>query len=124
MTHDQSTPVRWVASSRADLKSFPEEVQADVGYGLWLAQLGEQAPQTKSLKGIVTGSGILEIVERHDGNAFRLVYTIRFRDAIYVLHAFQKKSRRGAKTPQHEIDLIRARYKSAEAHYQTHGGTP
>ncbi len=111
-------PVRWVGSARSDLQSFPAEVRTDVGFALWLAQRGQRPPQAKPLKGIVSGSGVLEIVEGHDGNAFRVVYTVRFPGAVYVLHAFQKKSRRGTKTPQHEVDLIRKRLKAAEAHYR------
>ena len=122
MTLDAPKPIRWVASSRADLKRFPADVQADVGYALWLAQLGEHAPRVKPWKGIGGGSGVLEIVEDFDGNAFRVVYTVRFREVLYVLHAFQKKSKRGSKTPHHEVELIRARYKAAEAHYRAHGG--
>ena len=116
--------MRWIASARSDLKRFPAGVQADVGYALWVAQLGQHAPQVKPLKGITVGGGVLEVVEDHDGNAFRVVYTVRFRDALYVLHAFQKKSRRGAATPRHDIALIRERYKAAEAHYRRHGGPP
>lgn len=111
-------PLRWVGSALSDLKSFPPDVRTDVGYALWRVQQGDHPPQAKPLKGIVTGSGVVEIVERYDGNAYRVVYTVRFADAVYVLHAFQKKSRRGVKTPRHEIDLIRERLKLAEAHYQ------
>ena len=69
------------------------------------------------MKGIVSGSGVLELVERHDGDAYRVVYTVRFKDAVYVLQAFQKKSKRGIKTPKHDMEVIRERLKSAEAHY-------
>ena len=69
------------------------------------------------MKGIVPGSGVLELVESHDGDAYRVVYTVRFKDAVYVLHAFQKKSKRGIKTPKHDMEVIRERLKSAEAHY-------
>ncbi len=69
------------------------------------------------MKGIVSGSGVLELVERHDGDAYRVVYTVRFKDAVYVLHAFQKKSKRGIKTPKHDMEVIRERLKYAEAHY-------
>ena len=69
------------------------------------------------MKGIVSGSGVLELVERHDGDAYRVVYTVRFKDAVYVLPAFQEKSKRGIKTPKHDMEVIRERLKSAEAHY-------
>jgi phage-related protein len=65
------------------------------------------------LKGIVKGAGVLEIVEDHDSDIYRLVYTVRFSTRIYVLHSFQKKSKRGIVTPKHEIELIRRRYEMA-----------
>ena len=74
--------------------------------------------QAKPLKGIVSGAGVLELVERHDGDTYRVAYTVRFREAVYVLHAFQKKSKRDAKTPNHDLRLIRDRLKAAEAHYR------
>jgi phage-related protein len=113
----ESKPVYWVGSSRSDVRKFPDEVRTDVGYSLWVAQQGGRPAQAKPLKGIVSGSGVLEIVERHDGDTYRVVYTVRFQEAVYVLHAFQKKSKRGIKTPQHDIDLIRDRLKAAESHY-------
>lgn len=122
MGTENAKAVHWIASARSDLQDFPVDVRADVGYALWLAQLGDQPAQAKPLRGVVTGAGVLEIVESHDGNAYRVVYTVRFSDSIYVLHAFQKKSRRGRKTPQHGLLLIRRRYRSAEAHYREHGG--
>ena len=70
------------------------------------------------MKGVVQGAGVLEIVDDHDGDTFRTVYTVRFPDAVYVLHAFQKKSRRGRTTPKHEIELIRARYEWARSDYE------
>ena len=119
MTKDEkSKSVRWIGSSRSDLRKFPPEVRTDIGYALWLVQLGDRPPQAKPLKGIVSGSGVLEIVESHDGDAYRVVYTVRFAKALYVLHAFQKKSTRAKKTAQHDIDLIRSRLKMAQDHYQ------
>ena len=122
MASSSPRQVRWVASARADLQEFPAEVREDVGYALWLAQIGERAPSAKPLKGIVVGAGILEIVESHDGAAYRVVYTVSFQDAVYVLHAFQKKARVGRKTPKPDIALIRTRYMAAQVHYQEHGG--
>ncbi|MEJ2548424.1 MAG: type II toxin-antitoxin system RelE/ParE family toxin [Gemmatimonadota bacterium] len=118
MTSENAKPVFWVGSSRSDLRAFPEEVRTDVGFALWSAQRGLRPPRAKALKGIVSGAGVLELVERHDGDAYRVVYTVRFKDAVYVLHAFQKKSKRGIKTPKHEIDVIRERLKAAEEHYE------
>jgi phage-related protein len=113
-----SKPLYWVGSARSDLRAFPDEVRTDVGFALWVAQQGGRPAQAKPLKGIVPGSGVLELVERHDGDAYRVVYTVRFKDAVYVLHAFQKKSKRGVQTPKHDIALIRERLKAAEAHYR------
>ncbi len=109
--------VYWVGSARSDLREFPDAVKTDVGFGLWVAQRGGKPTQAKVLKGIVSGSGVLELVERHDGDTYRVVYTVRFKEAVYVLHAFQKKSKRGIKTPKHDVDLIRERLRAAEAHY-------
>lgn len=110
-------PVFWMGSSRADLKSFPEPVQSDVGYALFAAQRGEEYRSVKSLQGF-GGRRVLEIVIPYDGDAFRAVYTVRFKDSIYVLHAFQKKSTRGIATPKREIDLVRRRLADAERHHQ------
>lgn len=111
-------PIYWVGSARSDLRAFPEDVRTDIGFALWVAQRGGRPAQAKPLKGIVTGAGVLELVERHDGNAYRVVYTVRFRGAVYVLHAFQKTSRRGIRTPRHEVELIRARYAAAKEHHE------
>lgn len=89
-----------------------------MGFALWVAQQGGKPAQAKPLKGVVSGAGVLELVERYDGDTYRVVYTVRFKDALYVLHSFQKKSKRGIKTPKHEIDVIRERLKVAEAHYE------
>lgn len=82
------------------------------GYALHLAQTGEKAPQVKPLRGF-GGAGVLEIVESHEGDTYRAVYTVKFADVVYVLHAFQKKSKRGRVTPKHEIDLIQQRLRTA-----------
>jgi phage-related protein len=106
-------PVRWVGSSRRDLKSFPKQVQRDVGQALYAAQCGEEYPTVKALKGY-GGRGVLEIVAGYEGDAYRAVYTVNFKDAIYVLHAFRKKSKRGIATPQMDLDLIQRRLAAAE----------
>ncbi|MGB8841886.1 MAG: type II toxin-antitoxin system RelE/ParE family toxin, partial [Aliidongia sp.] len=87
----------------------------------YLAQLGEMSADAKPLKGF-GGAGIVEIVEDHDGNAYRAVYTVKFAGTIYVLHAFQKKSRKGIKTPQDDIELIKRRLRVAEQDYQSRFG--
>ena len=106
-----------MASSRKDLKAFPKPVQSDVGYALFAAQRGEEYRSVKALKGF-GGRSVLEIVTPHDGDTYRAVYTVKFEDAVYVLHAFQKKSTKGIATPQREIDLIRRRLADAEQHYR------
>lgn len=118
-------PCFFLGSSKKDLLGFPEEVRKDFGYAIDLVQLGEEPMSAKALKGF-GGRGILEIVENHDGDTYRTVYTVRFADFVYVLHCFQKKSTRGIATPQREIELIRARLQAAEADYAARtqkGGT-
>ena len=110
---DELKTLAWIGSSQKDLKSFPEGVRKDVGYALYLAQTGDKHEAAKVLKGF-GGAGVLEVVDDHDGNTFRAVYTVRFEDAVYVLHAFQKKSKKGAATPKKDIDLIRRRLQLAE----------
>lgn len=95
-----------------------------VGFALYRAQEGKKAPSAKPLKGIVKGAGVLEIVEEHDGDTYRVVYTVRFSEVVYVLHAFQKKAKRGIRTPKHEVDMIRRRYEAARAHHEEGGGRP
>ena len=111
-------PVDFVSSSREDLKKFPEEVRQDIGYALFEAQQGRTPTAAKPLKGF-GGAGVLEIIENFDGAAYRAVYTVKFSNAIYVLHCFQKKSKRGIKTPPQELELIQRRLRTAEADYQT-----
>jgi phage-related protein len=106
-------PLFWVGSSRKDYRDFPPAVQDSFGFELFLAQLGQHPPSAKLLKGL--GSGTVELVEDFDGDTYRAVYTVRFGTAVYVLHAFKKKSKRGIKTPQSDIDLIKQRLKAAEA---------
>ena len=115
-------PVRWVGSSKDDLRAFPDEVRRRVGGALWDAQLGRKAPYVKPLKGF-GGASVLEIVDDFDGATFRAVYTVRFAGAVYVLHAFQKKSRRGIATPRAELDLIEQRLKRAKEDYEQWSGS-
>lgn len=91
--------IRWVGSSLRDLKSFPAEARSDVGYALYAAQNGETDPSAKPMKGF-GGASVMEIVSPFFGDTWRAVYTVRFQDVIYVLHAFQKKSKSGSATPQ------------------------
>ncbi len=115
-------PVEWMGSSLDDLRDFPEAVQDEVGYALYVVQRGEHPPQGKRLKGEL--GGLIELVEDFDGNTYRAVYTVKLRGAVYVLHAFQKKATRGIATPRHEIALIKQRYARAREHHATHYGTP
>ena len=104
--------VIWVGSSLEDLIEFPEDVQDEVGYALYQAQLGLKARNAKLLAGIE--SGILEIVSDCDKNTYRAVYATKIGEIIYVLHCFQKKSKQGIATPKQEINLIRQRLKDAK----------
>jgi phage-related protein len=110
-------PVRWVGSSREDLREFPKEVRGRVGGALWDAQLGGKAPFAKPLRGF-GDAGVLEIVDDFDGDSFRAVYTVRFARAVYVLHAFQKKSKRGIATPKPVLRVIEQRLKRAKEDYE------
>jgi len=107
----------WIGSSRNDLKSFPVEVKDVVGYALYQAQVGRKAPSAKPLRGF-GGAGVLEIVEDHRTDTYRAVYTVKFSELVYVLHAFQKKSKRGIATPKSDIDLIKKRLRMAEEDYE------
>ena len=106
----------WMGSSRRDIREFPPSVRRTFGVALFAAQLGETPPEAKILKGF-SGAGVLELIDDHRGNTYRAVYTVRFATKVYVLHAFQKKSKRGIATPQQEIRLIRERLKWAERLY-------
>ena len=105
-------PVVWLGDSLRTLKTFPAPVQDEMGYALYLAQRGEKHVSAKALKGL--GSGVLEIVADHRGDTFRAVYTVRVGDRVFVLHAFQKKSKKGIATPKQDIELIRKRYAEAK----------
>jgi phage-related protein len=106
-------PLLWVGSSREDLRAMPQQVRRDIGQALYTAQQGETDPAAKPLKGF-GGARVMEIVERHRGDAYRAVYTAHFADAIYVLHVFQKKSKHGIATPKPDMDLIKQRFAEAE----------
>ena|SRR5258708_1465862 len=115
MTTD--TPLEFVGSSRDDLSDFPNDVKRCIGLALRTAQKGGKHPDAKPLKGF-KGAGVLEIISDFDGNTFRAVYTVKLRGVIYVLHAFQKKSRKGIKTPSNEIEKIYSRLRDAQALYR------
>jgi phage-related protein len=115
--------VEWVGSSYKDFRSFPDPVQDAMGFALYQAQIGGMAGGAKPLKGF-GGAGVLEIVEDHHGDTYRAVYTVKFERAIYVLHAFQKKSRKGIKTPREDMDLVRRRLRIAEQDNANMRGAP
>lgn len=107
----------WVGSAKKDLRAMPGNVQDVFGYALHLAQQGKKHQQAKPLKGF-GGAGVLEVVDDHLGDTYRAVYTVQLKDAVYVLHCFQKKATRGVETPKHEIELIRDRLRAAQAYSQ------
>jgi|SRR5579864_271785 len=115
-------PLEWIASSRSDLRKFPKEVRVAVGVALNAAQLGGKYQTAKPLKGF-HGASVLEIVDRAEAGTFRAVYTVSFADVVYVLHVFQKKSKRGIETPKEEIDLVKQRLKLAELEYRKRQAT-
>ena len=114
---DTPKPVEWIASSRDDLREFPQDVRRVMGQAIDDAEHGGEHPSAKALKGF-GGRGVLEIVDDFDGDTYRAVYTVKFAGVVYVLHAFQKKSKKGIATPQRDIDLVKARLKRAEEHYR------
>ena len=111
-----SVQVDWIGSSKKDLMGFPKSVISGIGYALSVAQYGGKHPSAKSLKGL--DSGVFEVIENHQSDTYRAVYTVRFKDRFYVLHCFQKKSKKGVKTPQHDMDLIKYRLKQAQTDYE------
>ncbi len=115
-------PLHWVGSSKRKFLEFPPEAQDDMGNALGLAQFGGTAPTAKPWKGL--GPGVLEIVESHEGNAYRAVYTVRFPEVVYVLHAFQKKSPSGIRTARRNVELVAQRLKAAQNDYEVHYGKP
>jgi phage-related protein len=99
----------WLADSRSNVKSFPARVQDDIGYALYAAQLGEMSTKAKPLRGL--GGGVMEIAAHDESGTYRAVYTVSIGDSIYVIHAFQKKSKAGIGTPKSEIELVQQRLK-------------
>ncbi|MEO8409190.1 MAG: type II toxin-antitoxin system RelE/ParE family toxin [Propionivibrio sp.] len=111
---NKEKPLEWIASSYKDLMALPPDVRRRFGYALSLAQMGDQDDAAKVLKGF-GGAGVLEVVEDDTGGTYRAVYTVKYAEAVFVLHCFQKKSKRGIATPKSDIDIIRVRLKVAEA---------
>jgi phage-related protein len=109
-------PLFWIASSLDDLLAFPEAVKDEIGTALSVAQFGGKHPSAKPWKG--AGSGVFEVVEDYRGDAYRAIYTVRFANAVYSLHAFQKKSSSGIKTPRKDVELVGQRLKLAQKDYE------
>jgi phage-related protein len=107
----------WIGSSRSDLKVFPAEARDVIGYALYQAQIGLKVPSAKPLHGF-GGASVLEIVEDYQTDTYRAVYTVKFSELIYVLHVFQKKSKKASATPKPDIDLIKRRLRVAEEDYK------
>ena len=107
----------WIGSSYDDLLDLPSDVQSVMGYGLYLAEIGEKHDDAKPLKGF-KGAGVLEIVDDFQGDTYRAVYTVKFEQVIYVLHVFQKKSKSGVATPKPDLDLINTRLKAAKQDFE------
>lgn len=107
--------IHWLGNSLRDLKSMPDKAQDTFGYALYLAQLGRKDRKAKVLAGFGDAS-VIEVIERDPDGTYRAVYTVRFANAVYVLHCFQKKSKFGIATPKVDMDVIRNRLKLAEVH--------
>ncbi|MHC5854589.1 type II toxin-antitoxin system RelE/ParE family toxin [Nostoc sp.] len=116
MSETHQKPFKWIGSALDDLKEFPEDVQDVMGYALDVAQHGGKHPDAKPLRGF-KGGGVLEVVDDFDGDTYRAVYTVKFAGFVYLLHAFQKKSKHGISTSQQDIDLIKKRLKAAQEDY-------
>ncbi len=114
---DELKPLFFLGSTRKDLKDCPPQVRQIVGFALYQAQIGMKHLDAKPLKGF-GGAGVLEVVADHHGSAYRGVYTVKFAGFVYALHVFQKKSKKGTKTPKHEVDLIKQRLRAAKEHYE------
>ncbi len=113
-------PLDWIGSSKKDIRAFPEPVKDEMGNAFGLAQFGGKHPKAKPWKG--QGPGVFEIVEDHRGDAFRAIYTVRFSDVVYVLHAFQKKSPKGIRPARADVELIRRRLSIARRDYEARHG--
>lgn len=113
-------PLHWVGSSKRDFLAFPDRVKDEMGNALGLAQFGGKHPAAKAWRG--AGPGVFELVEHFDGDTFRAIDTVRFTEVIYVLHAFQKKSPRGIRTAQTDVQQVARRLKVAQQDYEAlHG---
>ena len=117
----QPKKLMWIGSTKKDLVAMPDDVRDVFGFALHLAQIGKKHDKAKPLKGF-GGAGVLEVVERDNDGTYRAVYTVKYGDAVYVLHCFQKKSSKGIATPKPEMNIINERLKAAKEHAE--GGPP
>lgn len=101
--------LEWLGGSKKDLIEFPEGARQEIGYALYVAQTGGHYHKTKPFKGC--GSSVYEVAIEYEKNAYRAIYSVFLDDAIYVIHCFQKKSKRGIKTPKEDIELVKQRLK-------------
>ena len=113
-------PLFWIGSAKSDLLEFPEAVKDGIGVALSVAQFGGKHPRAKPWRG--EGPGVLEVVEDYRGDTYRAVYTVKFENAAYVLHAFQKKSPKGIKTAQPDVELVSRRLRVAREDYEARYG--
>jgi len=113
MTDPLLKSVTWVGTSLKDLREFPAPVQDHIGYALYVAQPGGKHQDAKVLSGF-GGAGVLEVVQDNRGDTFRSVYTLKYAGTVFVLHAFQKKSKSGRQTPRRDIELIKQRLRESE----------
>jgi phage-related protein len=119
MNTEKDKRLDWIGSAREDIHKFPEDVKDDIGYALREVQQGKKPASAKPLKGF-KGAGVLEIIEDYRTDTYRAVYTVKFAEVVYVLHCFQKKSKKGIETPKQDMELIERRLKAAEADYAAH----
>lgn len=112
-------PVHFLGSAQADLRAFPLDARKEIGFALYLAQTGDKSHCAVPMVGF-GGAKVLEVSICEHGEAYRAAYTVKFAKAVYVLHVFQKKSKKGSETPKPDMNLIKSRLKAAERHYVTH----
>lgn len=117
MAKQPRKPVKWVGSAKRDLDTMPEDVKDVFGHAIDLAQAGGKHPDAKALSGFGS-AGVLEVVEDHQGDTYRAVYTVKFAGWVYVLHCFQKKSKSGIQTPKKDMDLINTRLRAAKQDFE------
>jgi phage-related protein len=116
---EEDKPLHWISSSRKDIRKMPEDVKDIFGFALREAQSGNMHPDARVMKGF-GGAGVLGVIADEKGNTYRAIYTARFPSAVYALHVFQKKSKKGIETPKQEIELVKRRLKMAEYHHKEH----